>query len=84
MTGLDWLGACACFAAVVGLLTWAFAALADARPRPPEARAESHKPRSPMQIYLDGGGDLSNPRVVALLGEAERGWNRNRHDADDA
>lgn len=43
----------------------------DARQRAANA------PRSPMELYLEGGGDLSNPRVAALLEEAERGWNRN-------
>lgn len=41
-------------------------------------------PRSPMQMYLDGGGDLSNPRVAALLAEADRGFHRNqRRGAED-
>lgn len=44
----------------------------DGRPLSPR------EPRSPMELYLEGGGDLSNPRVAALLGEAERGWNRQR------
>lgn len=48
----------------------------DGRPLSPR------EPRSPMELYLEGGGDLSNPRVAALLAEAERGWNR--RDTGDA
>lgn len=44
--------------------------------------ADRNRPRSPMELYLEGGGDLSNPRVAALLEEAERGWSR--HHADQS
>lgn len=90
MTWLDWLGAAFCAAAAVAFLTWAANSLyetwprmPDTRPTPPRSRRQ--EPRSPMQMYLDGNGDLSNPRVAALLAEAERGWNRNqRRNAEDA
>ena len=85
MTWLDWLGAGSCFLAAVAFLTWVFVNLAEAWPRMPEPDRtpirggrplSPREPRSPMELYLEGGGDLSNPRVAALLAEAERGWNR--------
>ena len=87
MTWLDWLGAGFCLLAAVAFLTWVFVNLADAWPRMPEPDRtpirdgrplSPREPRSPMELYLEGGGDLSNPRVAALLGEAEHGWNRHR------
>lgn len=91
MTWLDWLGVGSCFLAAVAFLTWVFVNLAEAWPRMPEPdRApirrgrplSPREPRSPTELYLEGGGDLSNPRVAALLAEAERGWNR--RDTGDA
>lgn len=91
MTWLDWLGAGFCFLAAVAFLTWVAVNLADAWPRMPEPELtpvrdgrplSPSEPRSPMELYLEGGGDLSNLRVAALLAEAERGWNR-RNQPDD-
>lgn len=38
---------------------------------------------SPTEMYLAGGGDMSNPRVASLLAEAERGWNRHQRPDEE-
>jgi hypothetical protein len=38
---------------------------------------------SPMQTYLAGGGDTTNERTMALLFEAERGYNRRQDEQRD-
>lgn len=96
MTWLDWLGAGSCFLVAVAFLTWCVVKLPDAlglgeyradlarKQAALDARyADLNRPRSPMELYLEGGGDLSNPRVAALLTEAERGWNRHHGDNDN-
>lgn len=89
MTWLDWLGVAGLALVAIAFLTWVAVNLADAWPRMPEPDRppirdgrplSPSEPRSPMELYLEGGGDLSNPRVAALLAEAERGWNRHHNE----
>lgn len=93
MTWLGWLGVVGLALVAVAFLTWAAVQLTDAlglgeyradlarKQAALDARyADRNRPRSPMELYLEGGGDLSNPRVAALLGEAERGWNRHHNE----
>lgn len=66
----------------LGFSVWLLGSLWAARP---SKLPTNSAPLSPIDRYVAGGGDMSTAPagVVALLAEAERGWNRNHaHDGE--